>query len=134
MKLDLIEPPRSFEVGRRGGRITHVANLELGPDEQVTLTTPSGTELDVVRKDWGYYATPSLNGRLPEHGLHAALVVGVPRDGESEPRAYLLLKEEGRDEEWDAYLAAEEMRVVAWLDSDAAVRGAICLLNSDDSP
>lgn len=133
MKVRTVDPPRSFEVGYRGARITHCADVALEPDEQVTFVTESGTELDVVRKEWGYYATPSLNGRLREHGLRAALTLGVPRPDQARNRLYLLLVEAGREPAFEAYASAEGMKVVAWLDSDDAVDTAVRLLNSDDS-
>jgi hypothetical protein len=130
MRIDPVEPPREFEVGRRGGRLRHVADAWLEPDEVLTLRTGSGTELDLTRKSWGYYGTPSLNGRLREHGLRAALAVGVPRDGTQADRMYLLLLEEGQEDDFRAYLEAEEMKVVAWLDSDEAIARAAAALGS----
>jgi hypothetical protein len=124
MRFESVDPPREFEVGRRGGRLRHVADGWLERDEVLTLRTESGTEVDVTRKEWGYYGSPSLNGRLRDHGLRAALAMGVPRDGEAAPRMYLLYVEEGREAAFEEYLAAEEMEVVAWLDSDDAVRRA----------
>jgi hypothetical protein len=124
VKVTPIQPPRSFGVGTRGGTLDHVADVELDPDEVVTFRTGSATEFDVTRKSWGYYATPSLNGRLREHGLRAALAVGVPRsDGEPE-RMYLLLVEAGREDDFRTYIDAEHMRVVGWLDTDAAIADA----------
>jgi len=121
--LNPVDPPREFEVGRRGGRLRHVLDLELGDDEVVTLKTASGTEVDVTRKSWGYYGSPSLNGRLRDFGLHAVLTMGVPRD-EGAPRMYVMYVEDGQESDFEAYLSAEEMRVVAWLDSDEAVAEA----------
>jgi hypothetical protein len=124
VKVTPIQPPRAFGVGNRGGTLEHVADVELGDDEVVTFRTASETEFDVTRKSWGYYATPSLNGRLREHGLRAALAVGVPRsDGEPE-RMYLLLVEAGREDDFQTYIDAEHMRVVGWLDTDAAIADA----------
>lgn len=124
MRFEGMEPPREFEVGGRGGRLRHVGDAWLEPDEVLTLRTGSGTEVDVTRKSWGYYGSPSLNGRLRDYGLRAALAVGVPRDGEDANRMYLLYVEEGREADFEAYLEAEEMRVAAWLDSDEAVAEA----------
>jgi hypothetical protein len=124
MRVERVEPPREYEVGRRGARLHHVADAWLEPDEVLTLRTDSGTEVDLTRKSWGYYGSPSLNGRLREHGLRAALAVGVPRDGDESNRMYLLLVEEGREADFEAYLEAEDMRVAAWLDSDEAVSEA----------
>jgi hypothetical protein len=36
--------------------------------------TKSGAEYDVAAKDWGFYATPSLNGRLQQFGLRGVLI------------------------------------------------------------
>lgn len=130
MRFEPVEPPREFGVGRRGGRLRHVADAWLDLDEVVTLRTESGTEVDVTRKSWGYYGSPSLNGRLRDHGLRAALCMGVPRDGEEAPRMYLMLVEDGQEAAFEEYLAAEEMRVVAWLDSDEAVAEAARCLDS----
>lgn len=101
-----------------------MADVWLEEDEVLTLRTDSGTEIDLTRKGWGYYAAPSLNGRLRDFGLRAALTMGVPRPGEEAPRMYLMLVERGSEDEFQRYLDAEEARVVAWLDSDEAVAEA----------
>ena len=120
MRVDRNEPPRTFRVGHdRSIELSHCADVELEPDEQVTFLTASGTEFDVVRKDWGYYATPSLNGRLSDHGLRAVLV----RDPGS-GRMYLLLVERGQEPAFEAYVERDGLRVVAWLDDDQAVEHA----------
>jgi hypothetical protein len=104
-------PPRTFAVG--GVTIAHAADATLEPDEQITFTTPSGTELDVVRKAWGYYATSS-NRRLRDHGLRMALCAND--DG----RLAVLLVEDGHEDAFAAYVGEQPMRVVAWLDTDEA--------------
>ena len=124
MRFERIEPPREFGVGKRGGRLRHVADVELEPDEVVTFKTASGTELDITRKDWGYYGTPSLNERLRDFNLRAALAVGVPRDGHEAPRMYVMLVERGQEPAFEEYMAAEHMRVAAWLDDDESVAAA----------
>ena len=62
MKISSKTPPRTFTV--KGVDISHVADIDLAPDELITLKTESGAEYDVARKEWGFYATPSINGRL----------------------------------------------------------------------
>jgi hypothetical protein len=116
MDVRPVVPPRTFAVGEV--RITHAADVALEPDEQVTFVTGSGTELDVVRKDWGYYATSS-NRRLRDHGLRMALCAND--DG----RVAVLLVEHGEEEAFAAYLAQQAMRLVAWLDSDDAAAEAV---------
>jgi hypothetical protein len=124
VKVTHVDPPRTFGVGHRGGTLDHVADVELAHDEVITLKTPSGTELDLTRKSWGYYGTPSLNGRLREHGLRAVLAVGVPRDEGEPERMYLMLVEAGCEQDFQEYIDAEHMRVLRWLDSDEAVAEA----------
>ena len=120
MRVDRFESPRTFTVGAAGDvTIGHCADVELESDEQVTFVTPSQTEFDVVRKAWGYYATPSMNGRLRDHGLRAALVRNAER------RIYLMLVEDGQEELFREYLEAETQTLVAWLDSDEAVEDAL---------
>ena len=78
MKFTENIPPRTFEVGgARRFLMADCGTLELDADEQITLVTESGAEYDVARKDWGFYATPSLNGRLESFGLRGADFCGV---------------------------------------------------------
>ena len=113
MKLKPIEPPRTFKVGHPGHKIelNHVLDLELDADEQVTLKTPEGRELDICRKSWGYYATPSLNGRLASFGYRSCLV-------NSGNKRYIQVVEEDRIDEFLAYVAEQGMVLVAWLDGE----------------
>lgn len=116
MRVDLNDPPRSFTVGR-GIEIKDCGKIALAPDEQLTFLTEAGAEYDLVRKDWGFYATPSLNGRLPQFGLRAALI-----QNRQSKRYYVVLVEKDREAAFQSYLAAEDLRIVHWLDSDEACR------------
>ena len=131
MEIESIVPPRSFAVGRdKSIHIRHCASISLQPDEQVTFVTSSGTEYDVVRKSWGYYATPSLNKRLRDHSLRAVLVRGS-RTG----RMYLLLVEVGCEQDFHAYVDSDGLQVVCWLDNDEAVeRVASTLMDCEGRP
>ncbi len=116
MRYTPIEPPRSFEVGLGVQiRMKDCARVQLDPDEQVTFVTESGTEFDVARKEFGYYATPSLNGRLRSFGLRAVLVKS--RVG----RYFIMLIERGKDDEFSRYVADEKLHLVCWMDSDEAL-------------
>ena len=87
------EPPRSFGVGiDKKIRIKECARIQLEDNEQVTFETESGLEYDVVRKEWGYYATPSLNGRLKRFNLRAVLVKSPLN------KYFILLVEEGKEQ------------------------------------
>ena len=111
MKWKQIDPPRTFEAGRNKLVMKDTGEIYLEPDEQVTFKTDSGTEYDVARKSWGYYATPSLNGRLPGFNLRPVLVAG------DNGKQFLHLVEVGHENEHAEYLEQNHMRVMAWLDA-----------------
>ena len=116
MKIDFLEPARRFSAGRYTAiEINHCANIALEDNEQVTFLTDSGTELDVARKSWGYYATPSLNGRLFGLGLRAVLVANELG------KLYLLLVERGKESDFHDYVRTERQQIVCWLDTDEQV-------------
>jgi 2-polyprenyl-3-methyl-5-hydroxy-6-metoxy-1,4-benzoquinol methylase len=118
MRLVATDPPRVFEVGHDEQiRLTDCGRLELAADEQVTLVTPAGGEYDVVRKSWGFYATPSLNGRLRRFGFRTALVENRRR------QYFVLLVERGHERAFEGYVDAERLRVVAWLDDQEPLAG-----------
>lgn len=114
MKIDVKDPPRSFVV--KGAGLEDVlydcAHIELKPNEQVTFKTPEGTEYDVTRKSWGYYATPSTNGRLKSFGLRAALIKA------STGRYFVMLVESGKVAEFQRYLDDDKQLLLCWLDDD----------------
>lgn len=119
MKYEPKNPPRIFTVGNDVRfEMKDFGNLALGPDEQVTFTTESGAEYDVARKQWGFYATPSLNGRLPSFGLRAVLIRNTLTG-----RYFVLLVEKGHEPEFEAYLAQEHCEIVVWMDSSETLDG-----------
>lgn len=117
MKFAAKSPPRLFQVGNAVKfDMRDCGTLALEPDEQVTFTTERGGEYDVARKDWGFYATPSLNGRLEQFGLRGVLIRNTITG-----RYFVLLIERGCEDSFDAYVAQESLEIVAWLDSTAAL-------------
>lgn len=123
MQQKILKPPRTFEVGRAEKvTIQHVADIWLAADEQLTLRSDAlddnsvATEYDVVRKDWGYYATPSVNRRLSDHHLRTALVVNP------QGRLYVMLVEAGKEAAFQHYVHSRSQQIVTWLDTDADVQ------------
>lgn len=113
MRFEQKSPPRRFEVGNAVKfEMMDCGSVSMDPNEQVTFLTPGGSEYDVARKDWGFYATPSLNGRLQQFGLRGVLIQNTLTR-----RYFLLLVERGREAEFDAYRRQESLEIVAWLDT-----------------
>ena len=68
MKINLKEIPRKFFVGlKRNIEIKDLGEVFLNDNEQVTFITEDNKRYDFVKKDWGYYGTPSINKRLKLH-------------------------------------------------------------------
>lgn len=127
MHFDVKDPPRGFIVGNAGPiQMKDCGTLRLDHDEQVTLVTERGAEYDVARKDWGFYATPSLNGRLEGFGLRAVLI-----QNRETKRYFVLLVEHGREDAFERYLAVENLRIVHWLDSSAACAALDAKVSAD---
>lgn len=117
MKFYPKHPPRRFSVGNTVKfEMRDCGDIALEADEQVTFVTESGAQYDVARKDWGFYATPSLNGRLETFALRGVLI-----RNRATGRYFVLLVERGREELFNNYCAAENLAVIAWLDGTAAL-------------
>ena len=117
MKFIPKDPPRKFEVGR-GKRITikDCGQMHLDNDEQITFHTSSGKEYDFASKEWGFYATPSLNGRLKSFDLRAVLVKS------SDGKYYVFVVEKGKEDLMKEYMDIEDHSILCWLDSNEALQ------------
>ena len=111
MKFYEINPPREFEVGLEIKRkIKDCGKIKLSPDEQVAFVTESGKEYDLTRKDFGFYATPSVNIRLGKEGFKTAIVKN------SQDRYFIMIVEADKMNEFQTYLDEEKQKVIEWLD------------------
>ncbi len=116
MKILHQEPPREFLVGFENKvSLKHCAQIELESDELVTFANVSGSEYDVVRKEWGYYATPSLNKRLLSFQLRPVLTQN--REG----HFFLLLVERGKEGLFEKYVSSEKLKLILWFDDMRAL-------------
>jgi hypothetical protein len=124
MKFEPKQPPREFEVGfDKKGVIRDCGAMYLTPDEQITFKTDDGKEYDVTRKNWGFYAGPSLNGRLADFSLRAVLVKNRVE------RYFVLLIERGKEGDFNRYVAEEPLQIIAWLDTTENLRRLEARLN-----
>lgn len=109
MRLAEKSPPRVFEPAP-GVAISDCGDLELKANEQVTMVTECGKRMDVAAKDFGFYATPSVNGRLKNEGFKTALVRN-PRG-----QVYVMVVDRDRMSAFDTYCDTEKQTVLEWLD------------------
>ena len=75
MKTFFLKKPREYEVGIKSKTIIKdVGKINLDSDEQITFVDSSDNEYDLAKKNWGYYATPSINLRLKKNNYKAFIV------------------------------------------------------------
>ena len=109
MKINEKSPPREYKVGLQNQiTIKDCGTVNLEKDEQLTFVQDSGKEYDVTRKNWGYYATPSMNGRLKSFGYSTALVKN------SNDRLYIMIIDKEKMDLFESYLNEENQEVVQW--------------------
>ena len=111
MKISFHNPARVFEPKGRGGpQLKDVASIELIADQQITLITESQCGHDFAAKDWGFYVSPSLNGRLKREGFKTALVKN------SDNKVFLNFVEIAKMVEYEKYCIDSGKQIVEWLD------------------
>jgi len=111
MKISEKKPSRSFFVGKNKEiKIDDCGSIILENNEQITFLTKSNKEYDVVKKDWGFYATPSVNNRLCKQGFKCALVKN------NEGHHYVMLVQKDKLKNFESYISNEKNHIVMWLD------------------
>ena len=111
MKINIKDPPRVYSCGLHGQiEISDCGTVLLQPDEQLTFVTAEGKEHDFAAKAWGFYATPSVNGRLKDQGFKTALVKNT------QDRFYIMVVDRDKIELFEDYLRLEKIELIEWLD------------------
>ncbi|MAV94398.1 hypothetical protein OAK21_06335 [Pseudomonadota bacterium] len=114
MKHNFKDKPRKFVVGvDQDIELSDFGEVFLDPDEQITFNDAHGNEYDVCKKDWGYYATPSLNGRLQSFNFFSALVMN-----KSTQKKYIMLVHHDKLDLFNKYIANEDQEIIFWFHKD----------------
>jgi hypothetical protein len=111
MNIEEKKPPRKFTVGHNFFiDILDCGKIYLDDNEMITFVTKSGKNYDVVAKDWGFYATPSINSRLSNEGFKTALVRNI------QGRYYIMLVEREGLAAFEKYIKSDNSELIEWLD------------------
>ena len=97
-------------VGKSGITLNDTGSIILESDEQVTFLDEHGSEYDVCKKIWGYYATPSVNGRLKNFGFRTVIV-----ENEETKMVYVMIVYENMMTSFEEYLSSEGLFIREWL-------------------
>ena len=107
MEISLKDPERIFLVGKDNNiQIKHAADITLLANEQITFLSSDNREYDIVKKEWGYYASPSINGRLKSFGFRSFLV------SNNQNKLYLMCVDSDMMNEFRSYCKDEGQKVV----------------------
>ena len=108
MKVKQKNPPRKYICGpKQDVEISDCGELVLEDDEMISLKFSKGSQLDIVKKQWGFYGTPSLNVRLKKEGFLAFLTKS------HEGRFYVLLAHKRNLTAFFRYLKKENHTICA---------------------
>ena len=127
MKSYIKIKPRVFTVGNNNQfAIKDYGSIHLNPDEQISFLDNENCEYDVTKKDWGFYATPSINGRLVKFNYKSALVINRKK------MVYLMLCKIGKENEFKNYLATEGQQIICWLNDQKSIAKIAKLFDLED--
>ncbi len=108
MKIKKISRKFIVGSGKNSIKINHTAKIRLNNDEQITFLFKK-SQHDFVKKNWGFYATPSINGRLKKENFITALVRN------KEKKIYIMVVHKSKTKEFKKYCKDHEQKVVYWL-------------------
>ena len=110
MKIEIKKKPRKFKIniGRKKIELSDTAKINLKKNEQVTFSYLN-SEYDVAKKDWGYYATPSINGRLKNFGFRTFLIKNRTN------KIYIFLVHKNKMKTFRKYCKDDKQKVVTEL-------------------
>tara|TARA_B100001057_G_C22713751_1_gene896903 strand:- start:409 stop:765 length:357 start_codon:yes stop_codon:yes gene_type:complete len=84
--------------------------ITLKNDEQVTFVNRyKKNQYDIVKKAWGYYATPSINSRLKKNNFDAHIV-----QNNLTKNFFIFLVERKKKSVFTKYLKKENLEIVGW--------------------
>lgn len=110
MKFNKNKKKRTFLTGvRNKEKIIDVGKIFLEKNEMITFETKNKSRHDVTKKDWGFYATQSINSRLKKK-FKTALVSNLQN------RIYIMMVEKIKMNLFKKYCKLEKQKVLIWLD------------------
>ncbi len=111
MKFKKNKVPRPFVVGiKKKLIIKEMGTVYLTPNEQLTFITGSKKKYDFTRKNWGFYATPSINSRLKKEGFKTALTKNPIN------RIFVMIIEKENMLKFKKYCKDHKLKILFWLD------------------
>jgi hypothetical protein len=71
--MRIVKKSRTFKPGPGIAPIKECAKIQLVKNEQVVFLS-YGSKYDFCKTNWGFYASPSINGRLKNEGFKCFII------------------------------------------------------------
>jgi 2-polyprenyl-3-methyl-5-hydroxy-6-metoxy-1,4-benzoquinol methylase len=111
MKTKINKKPRVFSVGFANKfQVKDFGKIFLNTNEQITFIN-NNKEYDFGMKNWGYYATPSINGRLKNNGYKTFLVKNIYN------KIYIMVVNNLKIDSFEDYINYEKHKILLRLDN-----------------
>ena len=107
MKTKILKNPRLFSVNNI--EIKDFGKIKLDKNELISFVTKSGREYDFAAKEWGFYVTPSINGRLKKEGFKIAIVTNKSK------KIFILAVEKDKINLFKKYCNNQQEKIIQWL-------------------
>jgi len=105
------KPPRKYQpVIDSDVEILDYGKIKLETNEQVSFINDNKKEYDFVAKEWGFYATPSINARLVDEGFKTALVKN------KQNKYYIMVVDKEKIKIFQTYMLKSRQEIIEWLD------------------
>ena len=96
---------RIFETGISKIKIKDCGSIKLKNNNQITFKSKN-SEYDVCKKNWGYYATPSINRRLKNFGFRTFIISNKQKE------IYIFLVHKNKIQLFKNYLKKEKNFII----------------------
>ncbi|OUU50702.1 MAG: hypothetical protein CBC25_07635 [Pelagibacteraceae bacterium TMED65] len=107
MKIKIFKKPRLFQVNQI--TIKDFGKIKLKKNEMVSFVTKSKKEYDFTAKDWGFYVTQSINGRLKKEGFKIVIVKNKLG------KFYVMAVEKEKIKIFKKFCLKENKKIIKWL-------------------
>jgi len=123
MKTKIKKKPRIYNVGFSDKfQVKDFGKIFLNANEQITFVSRN-REYDFSMKNWGYYATPSINGRLKNNNYKTFLVKNIYN------KIYIMVVNDLKMNSFKDYIDYENQKILLRLDNFTSEKNLIKSLN-----
>jgi hypothetical protein len=110
--MKIIKKKRKFKPSKNSNiTLNDCGEIILDNNEQVTFSHKDKKDCnyDVTKKNWGYYATPSINGRLKKNNFTSHIVVN-----KKTRLFFIMIVDINKKKSFAKYLKNQNLQIINW--------------------